>query len=138
MGRDGCHPRNHERIPPGGTLGPDPRAGPRGEDLNLDIDRNPGDDPPASPVAKSRVRTPGSRPKRALCKGEKAAWQLEGPDVAFFKEGLRAVAGADAEEGKIAAAGEGLEVATGVGNPVDFMEGVGKVGYPRLACAHIS
>jgi hypothetical protein len=24
-----------------------------------------------------------------------------------------------------------------VGNPVDFMEGVGKVGYTGLACVHI-
>jgi hypothetical protein len=70
--------------------------------------------------------------------GEKAAGELEGPEIAFFKEGLRAVAGADAEERKIAAAGEGLKMTAGVGDTVDFMEGVGKVGYPRLACAHIS
>ena len=57
--------------------------------------------------------------------------------IAFFEEGLGAVAGADAEEGKIAAAGEGLEMAAGVGDPVDFVEGVGEVGYAGLACAHV-
>jgi hypothetical protein len=69
--------------------------------------------------------------------GKKAARQLERPDAAPFKEGLGAVAGADREEGKIAPAGEGLKMTAGMGNPVDFMEGVGEVGHSRLAIRHI-
>ena len=71
-------------------------------------------------------------------KGEKAAGQLEGPDVAVFSDGLGAVAGADAEEGQIAAAGEGLKVAAGVGYSVDLVERVGKVGHPRDGCVRSS
>ncbi len=70
--------------------------------------------------------------------GEKAARQLQRPHAAFFNESLWAVTGADTKEREIAAEGEGLKMTAGVGNPVDFMEGVGKVGHPRLACAHIS
>ena len=42
-------------------------------------------------------------------------------------------AGADAEEGKGTALGEGDEVAGGMGYPVDFMEGIGEVGDARRA-----
>jgi hypothetical protein len=44
---------------------------------------------------------------------------------------LRAVAGAHAEKGKIAAAGEGLKMPAGVGHAVYFMERIGKIGDPR-------
>ena len=63
--------------------------------------------------------------------GEKAARQLERPHVAVFDECLSAVAGAHAKKGKIAPAREGLKVAAGVGDPVHFVERVGKVGDTR-------
>jgi len=61
-------------------------------------------------------------------KGQKAPRQLEGPDVAVFDESLGAVAGTDAEEGKIAPPRKGLKVAAGVGDTVDLVERVGEVG----------
>jgi hypothetical protein len=46
-------------------------------------------------------------------------------------DGELAGSGADAEEGEVVALGVGDEVAAGVGDPVDFVEGVGKVGNAR-------
>ncbi|MGH9560259.1 MAG: hypothetical protein ACRD3S_02295, partial [Terracidiphilus sp.] len=50
------------------------------------------------------------------------------PDIAVFDEGLFTIAGADAEKGQIAAAGEGFEVAAGMSDTVHFVEGIGEVG----------
>src|SRR5580700_10288378 len=60
--------------------------------------------------------------------GEKAARQLEGPHAAVFSDGAGTVAGAHAQKGKIATAGEGLKLAAGVRDPVDLVEGVREVG----------
>jgi hypothetical protein len=68
--------------------------------------------------------------------GEDAAGELEGPDGAVFDEGLTAVSGADAEEGEILAAGEGFEMAAGVRDAVDFVEGVREVRYSGWAGGH--
>jgi hypothetical protein len=65
-------------------------------------------------------------------KGEKAARQLQRPDITVFGEGLGAVAGADAQKRKIPPPRKGLEVAAGVGYSIDFMKGVRKVGHTGL------
>ena len=62
-------------------------------------------------------------------KGEKAARQLERCTLPSSTKGCGAVAGADPEKRQVAAAGEGLELAAGVGDAVDFMERVGEVSY---------
>ncbi len=59
--------------------------------------------------------------------GKEASRQLEGPDVAFFDQGLRPITGAHAKKGKIAPPREGLKVAAGVGDPVYLVEGIGKI-----------
>ena len=68
--------------------------------------------------------------------GQEAAGQFKGPDVAVFEDGLRAVAGADAEEGQVAAARKGFKMAAAVGYPVDLVERVGKVGDAGDLCIH--
>ncbi len=62
---------------------------------------------------------------------EKAARQLQRPHVALFDDGLRAVARAHAEKGKIAPPRKALKVAAGVGDPVDFVKRIGKVRDAR-------
>ena len=57
--------------------------------------------------------------------GGAGTWELEGVEVGR-RGGGWGRAGADAEEGKAAALGEGGEVSAGVGDAVDFVEGVGK------------
>ncbi len=59
--------------------------------------------------------------------GEKASRQLECPDVAVFDQSPGPITRAHAKERKIAPPREGLKVAAGVGDSVDFVEGVGKV-----------
>jgi hypothetical protein len=53
-----------------------------------------------------------------------------------LRNGLGAVAGADAEKGQIAPPRESLKVAAGVGHPVHFMEGVGE-SRRRAVCMRL-
>jgi hypothetical protein len=68
--------------------------------------------------------------------GEKPAGQLEGPDRAILDDGRSAAAGADAEKGEAAAAGECLKMAAGVGDAVHFVERVGKIRHARWGVDH--
>ena len=61
-------------------------------------------------------------------KREKAARQLQAPDVAFFQNCLGPVSGSDAKKREIAAARKGLEMAAGVRHTVHFVKGIGKIG----------
>jgi len=69
-------------------------------------------------------------------KGEEAAGQFQRPHVAVFEDGLGAIAGAHAQKRQVAAPRKSLEVATGVGNPIHFMKGVGKVRHARHGSGH--
>ena len=60
-----------------------------------------------------------------------AAGELERLGVAGLIGWRGGWAGADAEEGELMALGVGGEVAAGVSYSVDFVEGVGEVGYAR-------
>jgi hypothetical protein len=69
--------------------------------------------------------------------GEESAAQLEGGQIAFGEEARFAIAGADAEKREIAAADEGFELAAGVGDTIDLVEGVREVGDSRSVRAHM-
>jgi hypothetical protein len=58
-------------------------------------------------------------------------WQLEGAEVAVVDDKGFPGSGADAEERELVALGVGDEVAAGVGDPVDFVEGIGEIGNAR-------
>jgi hypothetical protein len=63
--------------------------------------------------------------------GDRAAGQLEGGELAFDYEARLSVAGTDEEEGQVVATDICLELAAGVGDAVDLVERVGKVGDSR-------
>ena len=63
--------------------------------------------------------------------GEEAAGELEGPDVAVLDQSLRAISGADTEEGQVVPPGKGLKVPAGVRNAIDLVERVREVGDAR-------
>jgi len=65
--------------------------------------------------------------------GGDGAGKLKGAEVSGLLEGGGAGAGADAEEREILALGVGDEVAAGVGDTVDFVEGIGEVGDAGVA-----
>ncbi len=60
--------------------------------------------------------------------GKQAAVQFERPELIFDQEARLAVAGADAEEWQVAAAGKLFKLAAGVSDSIDFMEGIREIG----------
>jgi hypothetical protein len=63
--------------------------------------------------------------------GSEAAGEFEGSELVGLLEALLAIAGADAKEGEVVALRVGYEVATGVSDAVDLVEGVRKIRYAR-------
>jgi hypothetical protein len=69
-------------------------------------------------------------------KREKAALELKRRQIALGKQMRDTVSGTDAEKRQIAAAREGFKLAAGVGDAIDFVEGVGKISDPRSLPSH--
>ncbi len=69
---------------------------------------------------KRDVTRKGGVEAEVLFEGERenSSRQFEGPDIAFFDEGLIAISCANTEKGQVLAAGESLKVAAGVRNAV--------------------
>jgi hypothetical protein len=63
-------------------------------------------------------------------KGESAARQFKAPDCFSVADGAVRRTGTHTEKWKAASASEGLEVATGVGDTIHLVEGIGKVRDP--------